>query len=110
MADLAPDVRPARIAHTLTLIGEGVIDAGGIFLARDQTGLCGVQICVPLAGAGGLFWLPRTRSRHAALEEDLVQHGLDWLRSRGTKVAQALLSPADQSAVRPDCCGAVFDS
>src|SRR5437868_11639879 len=81
---LSADTRPARVLNALSLVAEGSIDPAGIFVARDAWGLRGVQICVPLRGASGLFWLPSTDPTNSALEGQLVQHALDWLRSRGT--------------------------
>jgi mycothiol synthase len=101
LSHLGPEMRPARVLNALALVAQGVIDPRGIFVVRDGAGLRGVQICVPLAGAGGLVWLPRTDPADPALEEQLIQFGLDWLRGRGTKIAQALLSPADMPALGP---------
>jgi mycothiol synthase len=101
LCDLGPCDRSARLAHALNLVAQHVLDPQGIIVARNQAGLRGVQVCVPLAGAGGLCWLPRTRPADAALAEQLVQHGLDWLHSRGTKIAQALVSPADSPGIGP---------
>jgi mycothiol synthase len=98
---LGEDIRPARLLNALTLLAAGEIDPEGIFVARGPGGLCGVQICVPLPGATGLFWLPKTHPADAALEDQLVQFALDWLAGRGTKLAQAFLSPQDSPWAGP---------
>jgi mycothiol synthase len=92
---LGEDIRPARVLNALTLLAAGEINPEGIFVARGAGGLCGVQICVPLPGASGLFWLPKTYPADAALEDQLVHFALDWLGERGTKLAQAFLSPPE---------------
>jgi ribosomal protein S18 acetylase RimI-like enzyme len=56
---------------------------------------------VPLPGASGLFWLPKTEPSDAVLEERLVQFGLEWLRRRGAKIAQAMIHPKDAEFVGP---------
>ena len=101
LCDLSADDRPTRLAHVLHMVEQRAIDPAGILVARDADNLRGVQICVPLAGAGGLCWLPKTRPADAALEDALVQRGLDWLRGSGAKIAQALLHPADSPGVAP---------
>jgi mycothiol synthase len=98
---LSEDIRPARVLNALTLLAAGAIDPEGIFVARNAAGLCGVQICVPLPGASGLFWLPKTTPADARLEDRLVQRALDWLGGRGTKLAEALVSPRDVPYIRP---------
>ena len=98
---LGEDVRPARVLNALSLVAAGEISSEGIFVARGPEGLRGVQICVPLPGASGLFWLPRTRPVDAGLENQLVHFALDWLGERGTKLAQAFLSPEDSPGSGP---------
>ncbi|MCI0681881.1 MAG: GNAT family N-acetyltransferase [Gemmataceae bacterium] len=91
------DERPTRIANALTLLAEGEIDPAGIFVARSDTGLAGVQVCIPLRGASGLVWLPQLDP--ACPDRDianrLVATALGWLRHGGAKLAQAMLPPSD---------------
>jgi mycothiol synthase len=96
---LGADICSARLQNALALVADGVITPSGIFVARGAGGLCGVQICVPLPGASALFWLPRTDPANAILEDCLAQSALDWARSRGTKVAQVIVSPLDRPFV-----------
>ncbi len=81
----------------LRSMAQGVIDPGGIFVATNENRLGGVQICVPLPGASGLFWLPCSNPSDIAVEEELVQTALDWAHGRGAKLAQAILSPLGPS-------------
>lgn len=93
-----PDAeRPTRVANALALLGAGEIDPAGIIVARTPHGLAGVQVCVPLRGSSGVFWLPQVKSpwRDRDLAQRLVQAALTWLRGRGAKLAQALVHPND---------------
>jgi mycothiol synthase len=98
---LGEDTRPARVRTALSLLADGTLDPEGVFVARAASGLRGVQICVPLPGASGLFWLPKSAPPDADLEDRMVQYGLDWLRRRGTKLAQIMLSRLDIPSVGP---------
>ncbi|HZZ80278.1 MAG TPA: GNAT family N-acetyltransferase [Gemmataceae bacterium] len=83
---LVPEIdRAARVAQCVSLLQSGVFDPQGIFVTREG-GRVRAQVCVPLAGAACLFWLPTTSGPVA---EALVQAGLDWCRTRGCKIAQA---------------------
>ena len=84
-----------RALNALSLLAAGEIDPEGIFVARTDTGLCGVQVCIPLRGASGLFWLPRTKPFDPNLETDLARRALAWLKARGTKIAQAILNTGE---------------
>lgn len=94
---LDADDRKARSAHLLELIEQKAIDPCGIWVARKGAELSGAMICQPLAGAGGLVWPPQgCRGRDGrAIEDQLVQATSQWLRSRGVKLAQALLVSSD---------------
>jgi ribosomal protein S18 acetylase RimI-like enzyme len=97
---LPADVRSVRVLNALALLAGGDIDPEGIFVAQNAVGLGGVAICVLLPGASGLFWLPRTVPADPALEDQLVDRALDWLRGRGAKLAQAFVSPLDRPYAR----------
>jgi mycothiol synthase len=99
-----PDAeRSARVRHALTLLDVGDIDPLGIWVARTAAGLAGVQVCIPLRGGSGLFWLPQVESRwsESDLPERLVQAALTWLVQGGGKLAQALLPANDTSLAEP---------
>jgi GNAT superfamily N-acetyltransferase len=91
------DERPTRVANALTLLHAGEIDPAGIFVARTADGLVGVQVCIPLRGSSGLFWLPQVDPawRNQPISDRLVQAAIPWVRQRGAKLAQALLHPSD---------------
>jgi ribosomal protein S18 acetylase RimI-like enzyme len=85
--------RDTRLANTLHLIQTGELDPAGVVIARDRTGMIGALVCLPVAGASGLFWPPQTvgGSRSPEIEDALVQHAVAWLRGRGVKLGQAML-------------------
>src|SRR5262249_21380371 len=58
------------------------------------------QVCVPLAGAACLFWVPSSGEPFA---DALVSAALAWSRQRGCKVAQALAHPDDRVLTEPLC-------
>src|SRR5262245_54814703 len=89
---LDEDLRRTRVLNALTLVASGDIDPAGVLVAEDGGELCGVQVAILLPGSSGLFWLPRTLPVDAALEEQLVQAGLDWLGKRGARLASAILT------------------
>jgi ribosomal protein S18 acetylase RimI-like enzyme len=88
--------RDQRVAHVLDLISLGEVDPAGVLVARGRQGLCGAMICQPLAGAGGLVWPPQSLPGKDGreIEDRLVHSAAAWLRSRGAKLAQALLPSA----------------
>ena len=101
------DDRPTRVVNALTLLAEGEIHPAGVFVARTEAGLAGVQVCIPLRGAGGLFWLPEVDPARAdpQVAPALVQAALTWLRQGGAKIAQALVATGDLRWARPLCDG-----
>src|SRR5262245_29383550 len=102
-AHLSPDERQTRVENALRLVGIDDIDPEGILTVRVEEQLVGAFVCVPLAGAGGLVWPPSVLDvpEQAALADQLVQAGRSWLRRRGAKVAQALLTPAEAPLAAP---------
>lgn len=100
---LPDDQRAARVANARTLVLTGELDADGILVAEDGGPLLGALVCVPLRGASGLFWPPAAEEGpgRAAAEDALVREALAWLRGRGAKLAQAVLSRPDTALAAP---------
>jgi ribosomal protein S18 acetylase RimI-like enzyme len=96
---LPHDEREARVTNAEQLIQRGELDGGGLFVARGAEGLLGALVCTPAPGAGALIWPPQIGGRRAVpeLEDALVRRACAWLRSRGVKLAQALLPPPEAS-------------
>jgi ribosomal protein S18 acetylase RimI-like enzyme len=92
-----------RVGNALTLLQAGELEAEGIFVVRQGSELTGALVCVPLRGASGLSWPPFVRAGpECVLQQDqLVRTALRWLRGRGAKLAQAILSSAEVPLVRP---------
>jgi ribosomal protein S18 acetylase RimI-like enzyme len=101
--DLPPDERERRVASALGLLRAGELDPAGLFVEPGTGGLAGVLVCLPVPGASALFWPPRSvaGSDAAAREDRLVLHALGWVRSRGAKLAQSLLTPDETPLVGP---------
>jgi ribosomal protein S18 acetylase RimI-like enzyme len=97
------DERQARVTNALAMVREGELDPAGVVVARGPAGLGGVIVAALLAGAGGLIWPPRTTGSPDAsqTENQLVRYATQWLRSRGAKLGQALLAPADAELGAP---------
>jgi GNAT superfamily N-acetyltransferase len=98
LAPLPPGERAQRIQQCIHFLETGVLDPNGIWVARDGGRILAAQICVPLAGSACLFWLPGADDDCAAA---VVQAGLDWCRSRGCKLAQALAQPEEMARTPP---------
>lgn len=97
-AYLPDDKRMECIRQALSLLTTGVLDPRGVFVARANDQIIGVQVCVPLAGKSCLFWPP---AAPAELADTLVQAGLAWSRSLGCKLAQAFPGAAESLDVAP---------
>jgi mycothiol synthase len=69
---------------------------------RGDHELLGALVCLPVAGASALFWPPICVTEAQSKREDLlIQHALHYLRQRGVKLAQALLSPVETTLGEP---------
>src|SRR5437899_2577984 len=95
--------REARVANAVRMVESGELDRAGILAAHWDSQLLGVLVCLPVPGASGLVWPPQVQAgpRQAAVEDELVQHAASWLQSRGAKLAQSLLNPADVHLADP---------
>jgi mycothiol synthase len=92
--DIPDPERERRITSALDLLRTGELDPAGLFVERDVNGLTGVLICLPVPGASALFWPPRSvaDSDPIAREDRLLARGLLWVRGRGAKLSQSLLT------------------
>src|SRR5262245_25050242 len=87
-----------RVAHAQTLVSLCELDPTGILVARDGKQLVGALVCALLPGAGGLVWPPFVRESPGkeAAEDQLLTAGCHWLRQRGARLAEALLTKHEQ--------------
>ncbi len=98
LARTPADQRAERVNQCVNFLENGVLDPRGIWIAKSGSDIVGAQVCVPLAGASALFWLPTATNDIA---DALVQAALDWCRSIGCKLAQALTKPEELSWSAP---------
>lgn len=94
--------RPAAVARAREMFATE-LDPGGLLVARRGGELAGATLVNLAPGAVGFVWPPQAQagSEREALEDALVQTAISWLRSRGTRMAQALLPVADISLGLP---------
>ena len=90
-ANVSDEERSRRVAHIQDLIVAGELDPEGIFVRRDKDMIRSVFVCVPMAGATALVWPPR-----GDINDDLIAHGLGWLRKRGGWSCLTALKPRQE--------------
>src|SRR5262245_46035664 len=96
---LPEDERRTRTVNTLSLLSNNDIAPECLLVARAVADIVGVLMFIPLPVHSGLFWPPQSDSP-AALTL-LVTHALDCLRSRGSKLGQALLTTSELPLAQP---------
>jgi GNAT superfamily N-acetyltransferase len=92
-------LRPRLIAEALEEAERGLIDLSGLWIARRRGRIVGALLTQELSGSAAAVWAPEVTStwRRAATAIALLRAALSDLRSRGFRIAQALL---DESAPR----------
>jgi mycothiol synthase len=90
--------RPGRLLHCLHLMENGILDPRGVWVARVRNEIVATQVCVPLAGAACLFWLPANDN---AVADALIRACMDWAVAAGCKLGQALVRPDELAAAEP---------
>jgi mycothiol synthase len=90
--------RSERVRQCVDLLVSGAIDPRGVWVARDENRIVAAQVCVLLAGAACLFWLP---SAAEDVADHLVRAALDGCRDKGCKIAQALPSADEEPWAAP---------
>jgi ribosomal protein S18 acetylase RimI-like enzyme len=86
------------------MIRTGELDPDAVWLATDGTGPAAATIAAPVPGGGAVVWPPRARVSLADPEpilDGLMTAALAWLRARGTRLAQAMLSPCEEPLAAP---------
>lgn len=91
-------LRPRLIADALTESTRGMIDLSGLWVARRHGRIVGAMLTQPLAGRAAAVWAPEVDPfwGRAASAVALVRTALDDLRTRGFRIAQALLDESAQ--------------
>ena len=93
------NLRHQLIADALAEAEEGRIDLSGLWVGRRRGRMTGALLTQPLAGRAAAVWAPEVELSwgRGALATALIRHALEDLRSRGFRIAQALV---DGSAPR----------
>lgn len=92
-------LRVQLIAGVLGDAGKGLVDLSGLWVARRRGRIVGAMLTQALAGRAAAVWAPEVALSwgRAATATALVRAALDDLRTRGVRIAQALV---DDSAPR----------
>jgi ribosomal protein S18 acetylase RimI-like enzyme len=100
---LREDERDARVANAVRLVERRELDPAGILVARAGDDVLGALVCQPVPGASGLVWPPQSRHgrRRAEVEDELLRHACAWLRRRGARLGQALLTAGEAGLAPP---------
>ncbi len=86
-----------RVANALQMIDRGAILADGIRIAVHGAELAGAMIGLPVPGAAAVMWPPQAsdRAERENVEDTLLQNTSEWLRAKGARLAEVLLSATD---------------
>jgi ribosomal protein S18 acetylase RimI-like enzyme len=92
-------LRDRLIADALAEAEAGRVDLAGLWIARRRGRVAGVLLTQLLAGRAAAVWAPEVEGAwgRAATASGLIRHALEDLRSKGCRIAQALV---DDSAPR----------
>jgi ribosomal protein S18 acetylase RimI-like enzyme len=95
--------REKRVANALHLMEAGKLNPAGLFVVRNQHGIRGAMMCMPIPGAGALVWPPRTQhiADAGSVEDELIRSAVSWVRQQGAKLGQALLAPNELPLAGP---------
>jgi mycothiol synthase len=94
-------IRQGLIANALAEAEAGRIDLSGLWVSRRRGRITGALLTQPLAGRAAAVWAPEVEASwgRAALATSLIRNALNDLRSRGFRIAQAMVdSSAPPSA------------
>jgi len=101
---LDADFRAARVALAMEMIDRGDLDPDGILTAWLNEEKVGAMVAAPVPGAAAAVWPPQVTSS-ATNDDDvadaLVRYAVNWLRRRGAKLAQGLITPEDSALAGP---------
>jgi ribosomal protein S18 acetylase RimI-like enzyme len=95
--------RRDREVNALRLIRQGELDSAGVLVVRGPQGLRGAMVCQLVPGASALIWPPQAVASQdqEEIEDVLLSFAGNWLHGLGAKLAQCLLSPAEQALALP---------
>jgi ribosomal protein S18 acetylase RimI-like enzyme len=100
---LAAEERDTRVANALHLVRQGELAPAGILVAAEGGALAGAIVCLPVPGASGLIWPPQAIEGPGrdAVEDALVGRASAWLRERGSRLGQCLLTADEMPLGEP---------
>lgn len=103
---VAEGEREGRVANALHLVRQGELNAAGVLVAAEGGEPVGAIVCLPVPGASGLVWPPQAVEGpgQAAVEDALVLRAAAWLRERGARLGQCLLSEQELPLAEPLRC------
>jgi ribosomal protein S18 acetylase RimI-like enzyme len=94
-----PDETTNRIATALPLLLDAARHRLNLLVVREDRAIVGAMLIQALPGGTGVVWPPQADL--ALTEDELIRAALAWLRDRGARLAQALLSPDEVSLAAP---------
>jgi ribosomal protein S18 acetylase RimI-like enzyme len=101
---VASAIRPGLIANALAEAEAGRIDLSGLWVSRRRGKITGTLLTQPLAGRAAAVWAPEVEPSwgRSALASSLIRTALDDLRSRGFRIAQALVDGSAPASATVD--------
>lgn len=96
--------RSEKVRTALSLVHQGTLDPESIWLASDGIGPCAAILAAPVPGGGAVVWPPWPRTSVAnpgPMLDELCRAAIGWLRTRGGRLAQALLTTDVAPAAGP---------
>jgi ribosomal protein S18 acetylase RimI-like enzyme len=86
-------------------VRQGELDQAGILLATAGREPVGAIVCLPVPGASGLVWPPQAVAGpdQGGIEDALVSRAAAWLRQRGARLGQCLLTEQEVALGAPLC-------
>lgn len=86
-----PDGEALRRANAAQALMESRSETPAqLLVARRDRNIVGASLMQVLVGATGVIWPPR--GEDADVEDALTRHSLNWLKTHGAKIVQAILS------------------
>jgi mycothiol synthase len=97
-------IRAGLIANALAEAEAGRIDLSGLWVSRRRGRIIGALLTQPLAGRAAAVWAPEIELSwgRSALATSLIRNALEDLRSRGFRIAQALVDASAPASATID--------
>ena len=101
---ISTTTRPGLIANALAEAEAGRIDLSGLWVSCRRGRITGALLTQPLAGRAAAVWAPEVEPSwgRSALATSLIRTALNDLRSRGFRIAQALVDGSGSASATAD--------